>query len=79
MPDSLSQHSHVAPVTTKSQECPKCQGPMMLSRIVPGRLKFDVHTFECIKCERVENVLLAIDPMQSDVLGWFLGDLRTPT
>lgn len=79
MPESQSQHSGAPAVAIESQECPKCQGPMMLSRIMPGRLKFDVRTFECVKCEHVEKVLVAIDPIQSGVLGWLLGELRAPT
>lgn len=49
---------------------------MVLSRIVPGRLKFDLRTFECFECDHIEKVLVAIDPIQSNVLGWFLGELR---
>jgi hypothetical protein len=52
---------------------------MMLSRIMPGRLKFDLRTFECVKCDHVKKILVAIDPIQSDVVGWFLGELRAPT
>jgi hypothetical protein len=59
--------------------CPKCQGAMTLLRIRPGRLNFDARTFECVKCSHVEKVLVATDPMQSDVLGWLFGDLRAPT
>jgi hypothetical protein len=51
---------------------------MMLSRIRPGRLNFDFRTFECIKCSHVEKVLVASDPMQSDVLGWLFGELKAP-
>jgi len=79
MPESQSWNSSVPTVTIESQECPKCWGPMILSRIMPGRLKFDVRTFECVKCDHVEKVMVAIDPIQSNVLGWFLGELRRPT
>jgi ssDNA-binding Zn-finger/Zn-ribbon topoisomerase 1 len=79
VPESQSQHSSTPTVAIESQECPKCRGPMMLSRITPGRLKFDVRTFECVKCEHVEKVFAPIDPIQSDVLGWLLGELRAPT
>ena len=70
MRESQSRHSSVPTVTIKSQECPKCQGPMMLSRTMPGRLKFDMRTFACVKCDHVEKVMVAIDPIQSNVLGW---------
>ena len=52
---------------------------MMLARVVPGRLRFDLRTFECVKCDHVEKVMVANDPTQSDVLGWLSGELRAPT
>jgi hypothetical protein len=52
---------------------------MTLLRIRPGRLNFDARTFECVKCSHVEKILVATDPMQSDLLGWIFGDLRAPT
>jgi hypothetical protein len=52
----------------------------MLARIRPGRLNFDLRTFECVKCNHIEKALVATDPMRSpDALGWFLGELRSPT
>ena len=50
-------------IAIESKHCPKCQGPMMLARIVPGRLNFDLRTFECVKCDHVQKVLTATDPM----------------
>jgi hypothetical protein len=52
---------------------------MMLARIKPGRLNFDLRTFECVKCDHVEKLLVPTDPMHSDILGWLLGELRSPT
>ena len=66
-------------IAIESDVCPKCQGPMMLSRIMSGRLNFDSRTFECVKCDHVEKVLVATDPMHSDVLGWLSDELRSPT
>jgi hypothetical protein len=77
MPD-LNYTATIPLVAIESDVCPKCQGPMMLSRIMPGRLNFDLRTFECVKCDHVEKVLAATDPMHSNVLGWFLGELRPP-
>ena len=79
MTESQSRQCRLPTVAIESPECPKCQGPMILSRIMPGRLKFDLRTFECVKCDHVEKVMVAIDPIQSNVLGWFLGELRRPT
>jgi ssDNA-binding Zn-finger/Zn-ribbon topoisomerase 1 len=75
-----SKHTASIPLVAVEVACPKCQGPMVLARIVPGRLHFDLRTFECVKCDHVEKTLVATDPMRSsNVLGWFLGELRSPT
>jgi hypothetical protein len=59
--------------------CPKCQTQMVLKRIAPARLGFDVRTFECINCDHIHKEHRAADPMtSSEVLGWFLGELKTP-
>ena len=79
MPESRSQRLSAPTVPVESQECPKCQGPMIPPGIMPGRLKFDIRTLECVKRQHVEKAFVAIDPIQSDVLGWFLGELRAPT
>ncbi len=76
-----SKYDSATPVIAlESGPCPKCEAPMMLARIIPGRLNFDLRTFECIKCDHVEKVLVATDPIKSpDALGWLLGELRSPT
>jgi hypothetical protein len=53
---------------------------MILARIKPGRLNFDLRTFECVKCNHIEKTLVATDSIRSaDALGWLLGELRSPT
>jgi hypothetical protein len=76
--ESASQHSSVPQIAIESPACPKCQASMILARIMPGRMNFDARIFECVKCGHVEKVLVATDPMHSDVLGWLLGELRSP-
>ena len=78
MPESKSQHSSVSPIVIESPACPNCQAPMILARITPGRLNFDLRTFECVRCDHVMKSLVAADPMQSDLLGWLFGELRPP-
>jgi hypothetical protein len=51
---------------------------MSLTSIRPGRLNFDVRTFECVKCDHVAKALAATDPMHN-ARGWLLGELRPPT
>jgi hypothetical protein len=76
-----SEHTAAIPrIAVESDPCPKCQGPMMLARVMPGRLKFDLRTFECVNCDHVKRTLVAADPISSsDALGWLLGELRSPT
>jgi hypothetical protein len=52
---------------------------MMLSRISPGPTGFELRTFDCSKCDYVEKVVIASDPMKSGDVGWLVGDLRPPT
>jgi hypothetical protein len=69
-----------SPIVVESDPCPKCQGSMILARIKPGRLNFDLRTFECVKCNHIEKTLVATDSIRSaDALGWLLGELRSPT
>jgi hypothetical protein len=59
--------------------CPKCQTQMVLARTTPARLGFDVRTLECANCHHIHKEHRAADPMtSSEVLGWFLGELKTP-
>jgi len=59
--------------------CPKCQTRMIPSRISPGPTGFELHTFDCSKCDYVEKVVIASDPMKSGDVGWLVGELRSPT
>jgi hypothetical protein len=71
----LNYTATIPRIATEGDLCPKCQGPMMLSHIMPGRLNFDSRTFECVKCNHVERVLVATDPMCSDGFWVNLGRL----
>jgi hypothetical protein len=51
---------------------------MMLARIMPGPPGFDIRNFECDNCDHVLTLSVAIDPMKSDALGWFAGELKPP-
>jgi hypothetical protein len=58
--------------------CPKCRTRMKLARIAPGPRGFELRTFDCAKCDNVEQIAIASDPMESDAVGWFTGELRPP-
>jgi hypothetical protein len=43
--------------------CSKCKAMTMLARITPGPPGFDIHTFECLACNRVyQRVVERVDP-----------------
>jgi hypothetical protein len=79
----MAHSKHAAAISliaVESDPYPKCQGPMMLARIMPGRLNFDLRASECVRCNHVEKALIATAPMRSsDALGWLLGEPRSAT
>lgn len=58
--------------------CPVCKHRMGLARISPGARGFELRSFECSTCHRVEKVSLPVDPLKTDALGWLAGELRPP-
>jgi hypothetical protein len=58
--------------------CPVCRARMKLARTSPGPTGFELRTFDCSKCDHVEQIA-SDDPMKSDaVVGWFTGELHPP-
>jgi len=58
--------------------CPKCRARMTLARISPGPTGFELRTFDCSKCDHVEKIVIASDPMKSGDVGWLVGELQPP-
>ena len=58
--------------------CPVCKHRMALARISPGTRGFQERTFECFTCGRTDKLVVAIDPMKTDAVGWLAGELRPP-
>lgn len=52
---------------------------MMLAQIEHGSSGADLRTFECLKCEHVQKMLVVEDPLKSANTGWTAGGLRPPT
>ena len=77
----MEQHFSPDHTTSKieGRTCLTCKAQMVLARVTPARLGFNSLTFECVRCACVEKVIETADPIQSDVLGWLLGELRPPT
>jgi len=51
---------------------------MTLARISPGPTGFELRTFDCSKCDHVEKIVIASDPMKSGDVGWLVGELQPP-
>ena len=59
--------------------CPKCRARMKLARTSAGPTGFELRTFDCSECDHVEQIVIPTDdPMKSDAVGWFLGELQPP-
>jgi RNase P subunit RPR2 len=52
------QKSQFLPGNIHRPACPKCHANMMLARIMPERMGFELHTFECPKCDHVHEVIV---------------------
>jgi hypothetical protein len=52
---------------------------MKLARTSPGPTGFELRTFDCSQCHHAEQIAIpSDDPMKSDAVGWFTGELRPP-
>jgi hypothetical protein len=49
---------------------------MMPVHISPGPTGFELRTFDCSKCAHVEKIVIALDPMKSGDVGWFVDELQ---
>ena len=58
--------------------CQHCQTRTMLARIAPGPAGYELRTFECPECDRLQRILLVSDPMSGDARGWLRGELKSP-
>ena len=53
--------------------CPKCLGSMILTRIKPSRIGFEMHTFQGVNCDHVDSVVTETHSMK-----WMSSGLRAP-
>lgn len=75
--------SHALPIGSppsaiERPRCPYCQTRAMLARVAPGPAGYQLRTFECPKCDRVQRTLVVSDPMSGDARGWLNGELKSP-
>jgi hypothetical protein len=64
----LFDPSHIA---IQSHPCPKCLGPMVLMRIKPSRIGFEMRTFQGVNCDHVDRVV-------THSMKWMSSELRPP-
>lgn len=59
------RESHALPYDVNVQIqrpfCPVCHTHMVLARITPARVGYDMRTFECPQCEYVHEIMVAND------------------
>src|SRR5258708_11660709 len=59
--------------------CPKCRARMKLARTSPGPTGFELKRFDCSECDHAEQIAIpSDDPVKSDAVGWFTGELQPP-
>jgi hypothetical protein len=51
---------------------------MGLAQISAGKRGFEKRTFECSTCHRIEKVLIPVDPLKTDAVGWLASELKPP-
>ena len=60
-------------IAIQSHTCPKCLGPMVLMRIKPSRIGFELRTFQGVYCDHVDKVVSETESMK-----WSSSGLRAP-
>jgi transposase-like protein len=60
MPESHPLPDYIN-VQIQRPTCPRCQAHMMLARIMPARLGFDLHIFKCPKCDHVHEAMVTTE------------------
>jgi hypothetical protein len=58
--------------------CPKCKKRMATAAVEEGPEGFERRSFECFRCARREEIVVACDPMDPDAVGWLSSNLRAP-
>lgn len=70
--------NRLSPRETVRPRCPVCRANMKVLRVVPERPSFEHWTLKCRKCGLVLEAQTPADPINSEALGWFDGELKPP-
>lgn len=66
----MTDHPAVIPqLAIQRLRCPKCRTPMILAHISPGPFGFELRSFDCSKCDHVEQIVIVSDPTKSGAVG----------
>lgn len=57
-------------IAIQSHTCPKCLGSMILTRIKPSRIGFEMRTFQGVNCDKVVT--------ETRSMKWISSGLRAP-
>ena len=60
-------------IAIQPHTCPKCLGPMVLTRIKPSRIGFELRTFQGVNCDHVDKVVTETKSMK-----WISSGLQAP-
>jgi hypothetical protein len=60
-------------IAIQPRTCPKCLGPMVLTRIKPARIGFELRVFHGVNCDHVDKVVTETHSMK-----WMCSGLRAP-
>jgi len=60
-------------IAVQPHTCPTCLGPMILTRIKPARLGFEMRTFQGVNCQHVDRLVIETDSMK-----WRSSGLQAP-
>jgi hypothetical protein len=70
---SLAVLFDVSRIAIQPHTCPKCSGPMILTRMKPSRIGFEMRTFQGVNCDHVDKVVSETYSMK-----WMCSALRAP-
>jgi phage FluMu protein Com len=73
MMSSLTVLFDASSVAIRPHTCPKCSGPMILTRIKTSCIGFQMLTFRGIRCHHVDKVVSETHSMK-----WINSGLRAP-
>jgi hypothetical protein len=60
-------------IAIRPRVCPRCLGPMILTRIKPSRIGSELRTFQGVNCDHVDKVVSETRSMK-----WMSSELRAP-